>query len=462
MIFAPIREPSTPRRPPTMAIEETVSSDTVRAMFASALSDMYQQEVPQYGTLLKLVSDINHRNNKSLQPRVEVERHGAIRLGTAGELATMRRLFSVMSMHPVGYYDLTVARLPVHATCFRPLTQDSLAHNPFRVFASLLRLELIQDESLRSKAAEILSNRTIFTPRCIELIEELENHGLFSPSKAEEFINEALETFRWHKTSTVDIETYRALRDQHPLIADVVCFKGSHINHLTPLVLDIEAAQTDMLRYGLNAKDVIEGPPARACPILLRQTSFLALDEAIAFSDGEETGGSHKARFGEIEQRGMALTPRGRQLYDELINEWREATAKLTSGANREAKQELLVETFKKFPDDLETLRQEQLAYFTYKPTAGASNLAKTSDLESLLKSGAVEIEPITYEDFLPISAAGIFLSNLSDNGGMNQVAAADQTSFEKALGRRINKEFALYNEMQKASISNCLKSTSS
>ncbi|MGC6744393.1 2-oxoadipate dioxygenase/decarboxylase family protein [Escherichia coli] len=32
------------------------------------------------------------------------------------------------------------------------------------------------------------------------------------------------ETFRWHQSATVDEETYRALHNEHRLIADVVCF----------------------------------------------------------------------------------------------------------------------------------------------------------------------------------------------------------------------------------------------
>lgn len=429
-----------------MTATTSVSPDDIRAMFASALSSMYRREVPQYGTLLKLVSDINHQNNQQIEPRIEVERHGAIRLGTPEELSMMRRLFSVMGMHPVGYYDLTVASLPVHATCFRPLTQEALSYNPFRVFTSLLRLELIEDEDLRSKAAEILSKRQIFTSRCVELIELFESQESFSEITAEEFIKEALETFRWHKTSTVDLKTYKALRKAHPLIADVVCFKGPHINHLTPRVLDIETAQIRMLRYGLQAKDAIEGPPPRACPILLRQTSFLAIDEAIAFSEGEETGGSHKARFGEIEQRGMALTPKGRQLYDDLINEWR-------SSVGDESKEKHLAKIFEKFPDDMETLRKEKLAYFTYKPVSSAEG----DDIEALVSSGAVKVEPITYEDFLPVSAAGIFHSNLGDDGGMSHGVGADQDSFEKNLGCVVKKEFELYTEMQEASIRECL-----
>ncbi|CAH0057894.1 unnamed protein product [Clonostachys solani] len=441
-----------------MTTNDTVFPDMLRSMFASALSHMYQSEVPQYGTLLKLVSDINHQTNQKLQHRIEVERHGAIRLGTAAELATIRRLFSVMGMYPVGYYDLAVAGLPVHATCFRPLIEESLAHNPFRVFTSLLRLELIQDKSLRSKATEILNSRTIFTPRCMELIEEYEsNQRCFTSTVAEEFIKEAVETFRWHKTSTVDITTYKELQALHPLIADVVCFKGPHINHLTPRVIDIQAAQSSMVLYGLQPKETIEGPPARNCPVLLRQTSFIALNEAIAFSNGKETGGSHRARFGEIEQRGMALTPKGRQLYDDLIAKWRRDTAIFKPSADPMVMHELLVETFREFPDDLETLWAEGLAYFIYRPAAGVSIKGDVHDIKSLVKSGAVELQPITYEDFLPVSAAGIFHSNLGQEDGDDQVAAADQGSFEKALGGKIHNEFELYEEMQENSILNCV-----
>lgn len=302
------------------------------------------------------------------------------------------------------------------------------------------------------QATEILSKRNIFTPRCIELIELFEAKGALSEAAAQEFIKEALETFRWHKTSTVDLKTYKALRATHPLIADVVCFKGPHINHLTPRVLDIEAAQIEMRRYGLDAKDAIEGPPPRTCPILLRQTSFLALDEAIDFSEGAETGGSHKARFGEIEQRGMALTPKGRRLYDDLIHEWRRDSV----DASPEVKEKILAKVFKRFPDDVKSLKEQDLAYFSYKLTGSASKVSST-DMDALIDAGHVQLEPITYEDFLPVSAAGIFHSNLGNDGGMDHAATADQASFEKGLGCGVNKEFELYRKMQEASIAECL-----
>ncbi|HEV7814739.1 MAG TPA: VOC family protein, partial [Janthinobacterium sp.] len=261
------------------------------------MSEMYRTEVPQYGTLLELVADVNAEvlaADTALKPllerrgelgRLDLEYHGAIRLGTARELFTIRRVFAVMGMHAVGYYDLSVAGVPVHSTAFRPVDDAALKRNPFRVFTSLLRLELIEDQDLRAEAAAILAARDIFTARALELVEAAEQQGGLTPAQAAEFVKEALETFRWHRQATVSSATYRRLHDAHRLIADVVSFKGPHINHLTPRTLDIDAVQAGMPLRGIAPKAVIEGPPRRACPILLRQTSFKALEESVAFSD---------------------------------------------------------------------------------------------------------------------------------------------------------------------------------
>ena len=146
-----------------------------------------------------------------------MERHGAIRLGTAAELATMRRLFAVMGMEPVGYYDLSVAGVPVHSTAFRPVADAALAHNPFRVFTSLLRLELIADETLRAQAAAILERRQIFTEGALRLIERFEAAGGLDAQQADDFVAEALQTFRWHAEATVDSATYEKLQRAHRL-----------------------------------------------------------------------------------------------------------------------------------------------------------------------------------------------------------------------------------------------------
>lgn len=440
-----------------------ITADDIRENFSQAMSAMYQQEVPQYGTLLELVADVNLavlENNPKLHEqlanadelaRLNLERHGAIRVGTALELATLRRMFAIMGMFPVSYYDLSQAGVPVHSTAFRPVDDAALCRNPFRIFTSLLRLDLIDNVSLREKAAEILARRNIFTPRCLELIALHEAEGEFTPSQAEEFVHEALETFRWHRHATVDHETYQALHNEHRLIADVVCFPGCHINHLTPRTLDIDRVQALMPEYGIEPKMLIEGPPRREVPLLLRQTSFKALEEPILFA-GEHRG-THTARFGEIEQRGVALTPKGRELYDRLL-------AESGTGKDNLTHQLHLQEIFRAFPDSDIFLRRQGLAWFRYRLTpAGESHrhsFGPGDDPQPLIERGWVVAQPITYEDFLPVSAAGIFQSNLGNETQARTHGNASRDAFEEALGCPVLDEFTLYREAEERSKRRC------
>lgn len=438
-----------------------LSSDAIRTLFSQAMSTLYQQEVPQYGTLTQLVTAVNERTleaNPELKnrlsaadelSRLSVERHGAIRVGKADELSTLRQMFAVMGMEAVGYYDLSQAGVPVHSTAFRPVSDRALRHNPFRVFTSLLRLELIDDAALREKAAAILAARDIFTPGCRALIAKHQQQGGLNAADAATFVQEALETFRWHAHATVDSATYRALSQQHRLIADVVCFRGCHINHLTPRTLDIDRVQALMPSRGIDPKTLIEGPPQRKVPILLRQTSFKALEEAVHFNDG--TPGTHTARFGEIEQRGAALTPKGRELYDRLL-------AEAGTGSDNQHHQQHLSEVFGDFPDDEESLREQQLAWFRYRLTEKGEHLPPRAgeSVTQLLAEERLSAEPIVYEDFLPVSAAGIFQSNLGDVAQARSAGNASRADFESALGCAVQDEMALYQQMQQRSLERC------
>ena len=440
-----------------------LTADEIREQFSQAMSAMYQQEVPQYGTLLELVADVNLavlENNPELHEklanadelaRLNVERHGAIRVGTVEELKTLRRIFAIMGMYPVSYYDLSQAGVPVHSTAFRPVDDASLSRNPFRVFTSLLRLELIEDKALRQRADEILQQRDIFTSRCRELLDKYDEEGGFTEALATEFVKEALETFRWHQSATVDEETYQALLHEHRLIADVVCFPGCHINHLTPRTLDIDRVQSMMPEYGIEPKVLIEGPPRREVPILLRQTSFKALEEPVLFA-GEKRG-THTARFGEIEQRGVALTPKGRQLYDTLLQ-------KAGTGKDNLTHQLHLQDVFKAFPDSEFLLRQQGLAWFRYRltPTGEAHRQAihPGDDPQPLIERGWLVAQPVTYEDFLPVSAAGIFQSNLGNETQVRSHGNASRQAFEQALGCPVYDGFVLYQRTEERSKRRC------
>ncbi|WP_313347770.1 VOC family protein [Stenotrophomonas sp.] len=449
-----------------MSADRFVSPDDIRSLFAQAMSTMYRTEVPLYGTLVDLVAEINDAvltadpalaaqlDRNAERARLAQERHGAIRVGTAEELATLGRLFAVMGMHPVGYYDLSVAGVPVHSTAFRPRTAPALAANPFRVFTSLLRLELIDDEVLREESARILARRRIFTDEALALIAQAERDGGLAEADARRFVLATLETFRWHSDATVSLATYHALSAAHRLVADVVSFRGPHINHLTPRTLDIDAAQAAMLARGIDAKAVVEGPPPRRCPILLRQTSFKALQETVNFpTDGGGDAGTHTARFGEIEQRGLALTPKGRALYDQLLGQARDAGG---DGSTSQDYPTRLAAAFVQFPDDHDTLRREGLGYYRYALTeAGRATPAAVGELpaETLVAAGLASADPIVYEDFLPVSAAGIFQSNLGGEEQRAYAAHANRDAFEQALGMKVEDEFAIYERLQQESL---------
>ncbi|KAK7999073.1 hypothetical protein PG991_014748 [Apiospora marii] len=505
-----------------------VHADDLRTAFAAAMSQMYKNEVPLYGDLVRIVQGVNQAalsagndssaNSKTSDSpeRLSLERHGAIRLGLPHELRTVRRIFAVLGMYPVGYYDLSVAGLPMHATCFRPTTSESLARNPFRIFTTLLQPELVKTNGgARDLALQLLSRRTLFSSELLSMLDmaEQQQEGRLYADQAEIFIREALRTFSWASgVAASTLEEYSRLRAEHPVLADITCFRTAHINHLTPRTLDIDAAQRAMISEGMAVKDRIEGPPRRRCPILLRQTSFLALEEPVHFLSeqlGDNTTseegqrrlveGSHCARFGEIEERGAAVTAAGRRLYDELLAE---ATGAVGSSKDGRAYDEVLVETFRdRFPDDLRELCRQQLVFCRYRCTGKQPNAmppdfaallgqdANTAQVQDVMEKyedavmtwahrlvddGVLVAEPITYEDFLPFSAAGIFQSNLqratmkedaevskqaksSSPPPLRGQTSGSQSSSEEALGCAITDPDTLYAQAQKESLLACL-----
>ncbi len=441
-----------------------ISTNEIRLRFTQAMSKMYQHEVPLYKKWLSIAGTTNQKviNNglhvtANDEHLLALEHHGAIRVGTAEELSVIRRLFAVMGMQAVDYYDLSIAGIPVHSTAFRALDKDDLAVSPFRVFCSLLRLELIDNvEGLKDQAKNILKQRNIFPDELLKLIELSEKQEGLTQEQSISFIDNALDVFRWHKKATVNKPIYDKLKNTHGLVADVVSFKGPHINHLTPKILDIDACSRQFTKNQIKAKAFIEGPPKRNCPILLRQTSFLAIEENVIFADGES--GYHTARFGEVEQRGIALTPKGRGLYDQLLNK----------AKNNDKDSDYLIRltnAFKDFPDSYEEMRKQGLAYFNYSVSSTKKDIKiQQDDIEALIEKRIIEITPINYEDFLPVSAAGIFTSNLvneRENSNLQISKESDLTItqnssldvFQEALGTSVINSFEVYEKQQKESL---------
>ncbi|MFB7798705.1 2-oxoadipate dioxygenase/decarboxylase family protein [Isoptericola sp. NPDC056134] len=403
----------------------------LRAAFARSLSDMYGREVPAYTTLLEVSHDVNadvvrargaDAERLGSIDRVTAERHGAIRVGTPAELQQVARIFGAMGMHPVGFYDLRDASsssVPVISTAFRPIDRAELARNPFRVFTSMLvpSDRRFFSADLQARLDTFLTRRSLFGPELLALADRAEADGGLSAADAAEFLRLATAAFELGR-EPVDQAWYRELEAVSAVAADIGGVPSTHINHLTPRVLDIDDLYARMEARGITMIDAIQGPPLWEGPdVLLRQTSFRALAEPRTFRtpDGEVVQDSLRVRFGEVEARGIALTREGRARYDAAVVE----------GATPDVWR-------RTFPDTEAGLARQGLAYFTYEVGDG----------------GTVTREPIVYEDFLPRSAAGIFQSNLTEEGSKDASQAGEERDADwmaGAVGRELFDPFDLY-----------------
>jgi uncharacterized glyoxalase superfamily metalloenzyme YdcJ len=350
----------------------------LRARFAAALSRMYGAEVPAYTTLLEVSAEVNHELGGS--QRVTAERHGAIRVGNTRELADAADLFAAFGMYPVGFYDLRDATppVPVVSTAFRPIDVNQLDRNPFRVFTSMLATADTRffSADLRRRVERFIDERRLFDPALIAEARRIAEAGGAAPERAESFVADAVGAFALSH-EPIDRGWYEELTAISAVAADIAGVTTTHINHLTPRVLDIDELYRRMTARGITMTDAIQGPPRWHGPdVLLRQTSFRALAEPRRFreADGSVAAGTLRVRFGEVESRGVALTLKGRRRYD----------AAMATPDPAKAWGDY-------FPSTHERMASAGLAYY----------------------HGGDPSKPIVYEDFLPASAAGIFRSNL-------------------------------------------------
>ena len=445
----------------------TVSHPELRALFAGELSAMYGTEVPAYRTLVEVCEEINtevlaargdtaHRRG-SIE-RVTAERHGAIRVGTPEELAQAAQLFAGFGMFPVGFYDLRDAYpspIPVVSTAFRPVDENELARNPFRVFTSLLVPEdrRFFGEDLERRLREFLGERTLFSQELIELARRSSADGGLARDDVDRFVSMAVQCFAL-SSDPVDRCWYEELEQVSSVAADIGGVRSTHINHLTPRVLDIDQLYLRMQDRGIEMIDKIQGPPRWEGPdVLLRQTSFRALGEARRFLEpgGRVTDGHLRVRFGEVEARGIALTPTGLDRYDRLCRQLRSVPEE-HAAVHDEVAADLWRELMPLHEHDL---AMQDLAYFTFhvRPDAPAD---PPNSLRALLSGGWVHVEPIVYEDFLPLSAAGIFSSNLTSDGRVDTSSdgvTRDKTWMEAVIGATIHDPQSLYARQRDRSV---------
>ena len=371
-------------------------------------------------------------------------------------------MFAGFGMYPVGFYDLRDASkssVPVVSTAFRPVDADELAKNPFRVFTSMLVAtdRRFFDAETQARLEEFVGARTLFGAELLELADRSADQRGLGAADADRFLDLATAAFEL-STEPVDHDWYFALERISAVAADIGGVPSTHINHLTPRVLDIDDLYERMEARGITMIDEIQGPPDWEGPdVLLRQTSFKALAEERQFrhADGSVQPGSLRVRFGEVEQRGVALTARGRDLYDRMVAEIDVRLAAAPAGTTRvDVAREVWRENL---PSTERELALQGLAFFTYRvATAPADGSGTAESCVSCVEAGVLVPEPIVYEDFLPRSAAGIFQSNLTDEGTRDDDLLGtpyDIDTLGEVIGRPIADPTLLYEAQQSASL---------
>ncbi len=461
-----------------MSEPTTVSSTELRTRFAARLSSLYGTEVPAYTTLVEVAQEVNRRvvaragadaERLGSIDRVTAERHGAIRVGSPRELAEVARVFGALGMSPCGFYDLrdaAPAPVPVVSTAFRPVDREELAANPFRVFTSMLVPEdrRFFDADLGARLRGFLDARRLFPPELLVLADVAVAQGGLSAVDADRYLDLATASFAL-SPEPVDRAWYTELERVSGVAADIGGVTTTHLNHLTPRVLDIDDLYVSMQARGVEMIDEIQGPPRWDGPdVLLRQTSFRALAEPRAFRDGhgQVSRGTLRVRFGEVEARGIALTPAGRDRFEELTA----AVDRRLAESPDLRRADVAAQVWGNgMPATERDLCLERLGFFTFRVdddvASGSVSPAQADalgrgDLQALVEAGVAHPEPIVYEDFLPRSAAGIFASNLTDSGTMDAAqggAERDADWMSDVIGQAVRVPEEVYADEAAASV---------
>lgn len=441
----------------------------LRAEFAIRLAKLYGDEVPAYNTLVDISREVNEafaaKHEMDAErlgsiDRVTAERHGAIRVGSPKELAEVARVFAGFGQHPVGFYDLRDAAkgVPVVSTAFRPIDSDELAKNPFRVFTSMLAHDdrRFFDADTQRRLEEFIGARTLFPDELLELADKSTELGGLEQNDATRFLDLATASFKL-SDEPIDHEWYGHLEKISSVAADIGGAPATHINHLTPRVLDIDDLYRRLGEHGLDLIEEIQGPPNWEGPdVLLRQTSFRALDERRTFkyADGTVAEGTLRVRFGEVEQRGIALTEKGRDLYDRLVAE---VDRRRREDQPERTRVEVALDVWREsLPDSEFELAAQGLGFFTFRRGRGELPEGGFATIRELLESSAIIADPVVYEDFLPRSAAGIFQSNLRTEGTRDDAQAGtpwDIDRFSEVIGVTVANPTVLYALQQQASL---------
>ena len=418
---------------------------------------MFERTMPIYEQMIAVARSINAQAGEDEAKRLGRIMHAAIRCASNDELRTISDLFHLMGNEPVNYYDLR-EKVSVESTAFRPITVDEIERNGFRIFCSRLSMDCIPVEH-RSCVEEIISRRNLFDDELRDLIHTGKQQQGFTPKQAERFVAACVKVFTRPEVALVSRAEYAKLQAINKVACQILVSNSLAFNHLTPSVASVPAAHEEMVRRGIKTIPVWQGPVGK--DVILRQTSCLAPPVTLKFPNGDGTfvEAEYQETFVEFEERLQALTPQGRELFEALFDQGKNALKLKESDPGYASHYyEVMGDALAGFPSDPRELWKQRLAYFTFEvrqPVAARLPAHANGEvMDELLELGAIRLVPQQYEDFFGPAATNIFNSNigLEDVSNVGISKPDSQRTFEAALGREVVNMYDYYDQIQEAS----------
>lgn len=434
-----------------------VKPSVLRTEIVSQILSVFEKNIPIYKEMMAVADTINQKAGAIEAERLGRIMHAAIRCANPEELQMIRRIFALMANSPVNYYDLR-EKVSVQSTAFRPITRIEINLNGFRVFCSMLDMECIGKEH-RTFVQSIIDRRSLFSSKLVELVEIGEEQGGFDKTQAESFVQECVTLFTRPDEALISFDEYKQLKSINKVVAQVLVCNALAFNHLTPSVASVPEAHAEMVKRGIKAIKVYQGPVG--LDVILRQTSCLAPAVMLQFpnGDGTFTEAEYQETFVEFEERQQALTPVGRLLFEQMYSSGKQC---LLMGEDDEGYAEHYYTTMNSallaFPRDLIGLWKKGYAYFTFKATkSGLSHpVRELADMsfDELIEKGFIELIPQIYEDFYGPAATNIFNSNIGLKNVSNVVATGEDAKavYEEMLGCKVVNMYDYYDGIQQSS----------
>ena len=121
------------------------------------------------------------------------------------------------------------------------------------------------DAETQARLEAFMAARTLFPPELLTLADRAAAQDGLDAGDAERFLDLATGAFALSR-EPVDHDWYFHLERISSVAADIGGVPSTHINHLTPRVLDIDDLYARMQARGIAMIDEIQGPPALGGP----------------------------------------------------------------------------------------------------------------------------------------------------------------------------------------------------